>query len=293
VAEDRIAAIRERLAAWERNTDIEYEYPFEQLAEDAPADLALLLGELDAIEAHLAADRANLREEYRDMPLPDLVKTALEMREAEIDKGWAFASAEERAAQRERAEATAIIEGLRTEVAQLSRSLHHAAMTGMVARRALKEIVVEYDRGCRGQDERWVGYARAALAWKLGDDIPGEKCEQPKVRLSERRGRIPASMYMEPCGMCAGCRLRAALAAESAAPRPSHHDPVRDADDFAAAESNRDLADEVVHMAPSVNKAVTPCCGRTPFELRATDRMTLDQSSVTCRGAASPEEAQP
>jgi hypothetical protein len=51
-------------------------------------------------------------------------------------------------------------------------------------------------------------------------------------------------------------------------------------------------ADEVVHMAPPGNKGVMPCCGRTPFELRATDRLTLDQARVTCRGAAPAEEGE-
>lgn len=39
---------------------------------------------------------------------------------------------------------------------------------------------------------------------------------------------------------------------------------------------------EVVHQCPPKGKAVTPCCGKTPFELPRTDRMTLKKSLVTC-----------
>jgi hypothetical protein len=38
----------------------------------------------------------------------------------------------------------------------------------------------------------------------------------------------------------------------------------------------------VVHRCPPKSWAVTPCCGRTPFELPRTDRMTVDSEQVTC-----------
>ena len=41
--------------------------------------------------------------------------------------------------------------------------------------------------------------------------------------------------------------------------------------------------DEVVHMAPPTNAGVMPCCGRPPFELPRTDRLTEDPTLVTCR----------
>ena len=44
--------------------------------------------------------------------------------------------------------------------------------------------------------------------------------------------------------------------------------------------------DEVTHACPPGDAAVTPCCGRTPFELPRTDRMTLDPTLVTCARAA-------
>jgi hypothetical protein len=46
-------------------------------------------------------------------------------------------------------------------------------------------------------------------------------------------------------------------------------------------------ADEVTHACPRSGESVTSCCGRTPFELLRTDRMTLDHALVTC-GAAGP-----
>jgi hypothetical protein len=39
---------------------------------------------------------------------------------------------------------------------------------------------------------------------------------------------------------------------------------------------------EVTHACPPEGEGLTPCCGRTPFELPMTDRMTLDPALVTC-----------
>ncbi|MDX2954571.1 hypothetical protein [Streptomyces caniscabiei] len=47
---------------------------------------------------------------------------------------------------------------------------------------------------------------------------------------------------------------------------------------------------ETVHACPPDGSGLTPCCGRTPFELPRTDRMTRDPAAVTCRPAV---EAQP
>jgi hypothetical protein len=40
---------------------------------------------------------------------------------------------------------------------------------------------------------------------------------------------------------------------------------------------------ETVHACPPDGAGVTPCCGRTPFELPRTDRMSTDSALVTCR----------
>jgi hypothetical protein len=39
---------------------------------------------------------------------------------------------------------------------------------------------------------------------------------------------------------------------------------------------------EVVHLCPSPGSGVTGCCGKTPFELPRSDRMTLHLGTVTC-----------
>jgi hypothetical protein len=37
-----------------------------------------------------------------------------------------------------------------------------------------------------------------------------------------------------------------------------------------------------IHACPPDGSGLTPCCGKTPFELPATDRMTSDPEQVTC-----------
>lgn len=38
----------------------------------------------------------------------------------------------------------------------------------------------------------------------------------------------------------------------------------------------------VVHLSPLKDSGIMPCCGRTPFEVPSTDRMTLEPEQVTC-----------
>lgn len=42
---------------------------------------------------------------------------------------------------------------------------------------------------------------------------------------------------------------------------------------------------EVTHRCPPKGEGTTPCCGRTPFELPETDRLTVDDALVTCTRA--------
>ncbi|MGW2223850.1 DUF6085 family protein [Streptomyces formicae] len=42
----------------------------------------------------------------------------------------------------------------------------------------------------------------------------------------------------------------------------------------------------VVHGCPPDGSGLTPCCGRTPFELPASDQMAIASSRITCRGPA-------
>lgn len=39
---------------------------------------------------------------------------------------------------------------------------------------------------------------------------------------------------------------------------------------------------ETVHACPPGSSGVMPCCGRTPFEVSRSDRMTVDPALVTC-----------
>ena len=46
-----------------------------------------------------------------------------------------------------------------------------------------------------------------------------------------------------------------------------------------------------VHHAPIIGSGgITPCCGRTPFELPRTDRLTVEDALVTCGGMPTPAE---
>lgn len=60
---------------------------------------------------------------------------------------------------------------------------------------------------------------------------------------------------------------------------------------------DRTPAPEVVHGCPPDGSGLTPCCGRTPFELPRTDRMSTSPDAVTCTGTAGgapqPKEARP
>ena len=37
-----------------------------------------------------------------------------------------------------------------------------------------------------------------------------------------------------------------------------------------------------VHVSPAVGEHETHCCGKSPFDLPTKDKMTLDESLVTC-----------
>lgn len=39
---------------------------------------------------------------------------------------------------------------------------------------------------------------------------------------------------------------------------------------------------ETIHKCPPLGSGIMPCCGKTPFEVPRTDRMTLDRTQVTC-----------
>lgn len=39
---------------------------------------------------------------------------------------------------------------------------------------------------------------------------------------------------------------------------------------------------EITHRCPPIGSGVMPCCGRTPFEVPRTDRMTEQDALVNC-----------
>jgi hypothetical protein len=45
---------------------------------------------------------------------------------------------------------------------------------------------------------------------------------------------------------------------------------------------------EITHDCPRSDESVTLCCGRSPFELRGSHRLTLDHTLVTCPGGRVP-----
>lgn len=45
-----------------------------------------------------------------------------------------------------------------------------------------------------------------------------------------------------------------------------------------------DDADGPMHMCPPDGAVTMPCCGRTPFEVPRSDRMTIYSEDVTCKG---------
>jgi hypothetical protein len=47
---------------------------------------------------------------------------------------------------------------------------------------------------------------------------------------------------------------------------------------------------EPVHACPVDGTGITGCCGRVPFELPRTDRMTRDPNAVTCPGPVAPAQ---
>jgi len=54
-------------------------------------------------------------------------------------------------------------------------------------------------------------------------------------------------------------------------------------------EEDRPPVTDTIHECPPGDGSLTPCCGRTPFELPATDRMTAAPALVTCeRSGKSP-----
>lgn len=53
--------------------------------------------------------------------------------------------------------------------------------------------------------------------------------------------------------------------------------------DFLPGMGDKAFCRQVTHECPHDGEYQTPCCGKTPFELPRTDRMTVRKDLVTCR----------
>jgi len=42
------------------------------------------------------------------------------------------------------------------------------------------------------------------------------------------------------------------------------------------------VSTEIIHLCPQADSGITPCCGKTPFELPLTDRLSSNPNFVTC-----------
>lgn len=130
-------------------------------------------------------------------------------------------------------------------------------------------------------------------AAKIGADIVPETA---RVLLAENR-RLRAALTairhlhkdspMGPCPVCIDAD-DAAAGGDGLIPYPCPTGRIAGAQDCdppsvrAAADEPR----ETVHGCPPDGSGITPCCGRTPFELPRTDRMVTDRALVTCTGGA-------
>lgn len=43
------------------------------------------------------------------------------------------------------------------------------------------------------------------------------------------------------------------------------------------------MTTETIHLCPPSGTGVMPCCGKVPFEVARTDRLTVHRDEVTCR----------
>ena len=55
-------------------------------------------------------------------------------------------------------------------------------------------------------------------------------------------------------------------------------------DSFRAISATRDNPSGLTHACPPDGSGLMPCCGRTPLEVSAGDRMSVDGIDVTCEG---------
>ncbi|WP_060887647.1 hypothetical protein [Streptomyces caniscabiei] len=128
----------------------------------------------------------------------------------------------------------------------------------------------EYGPGEFKAEKRALNRAIERLRRLAGEAAP-DNTETPSVALGRQMIERMADRVTES-GTCTNCR-------------GSGLDPRRNGD-FACSDCPPDdeaPTAETVHGCPPDGSGVTPCCGRTPFELPRTDRMSTDSTVATCR----------
>lgn len=166
-----------------------------------------------------------------------------------------------------------------TELRRLAAEAHDGDGPSMASR--IRNLHQPMQRGpfticahCSGWDGKW--QCRGVVT-----DYP---C--PTVRALE--GTEPAAVAVHLGGKanaedCPGCKAeRRNLPYPFLCPAPSAVLPVGSAEP-----QDETRVREVVHGCPPDGSGLTPCCGRTPFELPRTDRIS-SEAPVTCAGGEAP-----
>jgi hypothetical protein len=100
-------------------------------------------------------------------------------------------------------------------------------------------------------------------------------CWSCKKNPPEKRHSPCCSAHGEPYLLCCKCYCRSHFVEVNQCSPESHR--------LVALSSDQAMI-EIVHRCPLEGEGLTPCCGRTPFELDPWgSRMTLDDSLVTCK----------
>ncbi|MGW4670117.1 hypothetical protein [Streptomyces sp. NPDC004324] len=122
--------------------------------------------------------------------------------------------------------------------------------------------------------------------FQLLGDVEGPLPQTERVVGSQRLGSVaqPAS---QPDGEANACgQVPNQCDAEAGEPCPKHEREAAHAEGEHAFCGPECSSQEIIHACPPVGSGLTPCCGRTPFELPLTDRISTE-APVTCPGPTS------
>jgi hypothetical protein len=144
-----------------------------------------------------------------------------------------------------------------------------------------------------GEDETALAEMRATIQRLRGEKRKlGELAARRESELISLRSRMEQIRHLHkdsPMGPCPVCIDADAAAAggDGLVPYPCPTGRLAGAQDCDPPSSRADgeAPREIVHGCPPDGSGVTPCCGRTPFELPLSDRIS-SEAPVTCPGAA-------